>query len=91
MKNRTFIMNNITLQSKYKTILQTMNKEKQELTFKEKYNLLRKSEKVKVRNAFLLKFEYEYPTWYQKLTNNNFKNVELEWLDTQLPATNQNI
>ena len=67
-----------------------MNKETEILTIKKRYDLLSKKEKVKLRKAFLLKFEYEYSTWYQKLNTDNFKNIELEFLKEQLPATNQN-
>lgn len=67
-----------------------MDKEIGILTIKEKYDLLSQKEKVKLRNAFLLKFEYGYPTWYQKLNTDNFKRIELEFLEEQLPATNQN-
>ena len=67
-----------------------MNKDVEILTVKERYDNLTKKEKIKLRDAFLLKFEYQYPTWYQKLNTDNFKRIELEFLEEQLPATNQN-
>lgn len=67
-----------------------MNKEVEILTIKERYDFLSKKEKVNLRKAFLLKFEYEYSTWYWKLNTDNFKKIELEYLEEQLPATNQN-
>lgn len=84
-------MKMFTLQTKYKTNLQTMNKEIKELTFKQRYDQLSKSDKKAIRNNFLLHFEYEYSTFYQKLREMSFKKVELEYLENQLPATNQNI
>lgn len=68
-----------------------MDKEKTGLTFKEEYDQLSTSDKIKVRTAFLLKFEYQYPTFYQKLKQDRFKKIELEYLFNLLPATNQNI
>ena len=67
-----------------------MNKDVEILTVKERYDNLTKKEKIKLRDAFLLKFEYQYPTWYQKLNTDNFKKIEIEFLKEQLLATNQN-
>lgn len=67
-----------------------MNKDVEILTVKERYDNLTTKEKIKLRDAFLLKFEYQYPTWYQKLNTDNFKKIEIEFLKEQLPATNQN-
>lgn len=51
------------------------------LTIKQKYGKLDRKKKKEVRNLFLIRFEYEYSTFYNKLNSDNFKTIEREYFN----------
>lgn len=58
-----------------------MGNEKDNLTIKQKYGKLDRKKKKEVRNLFLIRFEYEYSTFYNKLNSDNFKTIEREYFN----------
>jgi hypothetical protein len=58
-----------------------MKNDKENLTIKQRYDKLDKKRKTEVRNLFLVKFEYQYSSFYNKLNNESFKTVEREYLN----------
>lgn len=51
------------------------------LTIKQKYGKLDRKKKKEVRNLFLIRFEYEYSTFYNKLNSDNLKTIEREYFN----------
>lgn len=58
-----------------------MANEKDNLTIKQRYGKLERKKKKEVRNLFLIRFEYEYSTFYNKLNTDNFKTIEREYFN----------
>jgi hypothetical protein len=54
------------------------------LTVFELYSELNTKKKVQVRDAYCTKFETSDDTFYQKIKNNRFKTVEIEFVKNQI-------
>ncbi|SHE58569.1 hypothetical protein [Dysgonomonas macrotermitis] len=61
-----------------------MSKEKETLTIKQRMESLSVNDRVAIRDRFLAKFEYGYPSWYQKINANNFKKLEREHIEQEI-------